>query len=298
MSVGVGNIRIEPADVVHEIEEQWLLTMVADQSDSFDGVHFQLATAGNTTPTHYVWFDNGASADPAPGGLTGIAVSYTTDDNAATMATNVFNDMDADGTFNVAIPTVGGSDILITNQATGACADTANVDTPINSFTQCQEGGTFDLGLLDGDISISFEETLFDVTAHQTGTTLRAKLRQGISAEISMVLKETDLDKLYRVFALNAGGAASETEFGWGDSRQGTNVIVQARRLHLHPVALDAADLSRDLVFWKTYMQPTSLTYSGENPNMIEVTFAAFLDENKNSEYNLFKFGDYTADIP
>ena len=94
------------------------------------------------------------------------------------------------------------------------------------------------------------------------------------------IKQEVFLPKLKEIFGNNTHTPSAGTElFGWGSSRQGLNTIVQARRLILHPVALGASDLTRDLCFWKAYPKPNSLTYSGENPQTVSVEFKLYRDE-------------------
>lgn len=62
--------------------ERSLVTMVADVAGSLGGKYFTVSTA------KYVWYNTGASADPAPGGafVTGIQVDITAGDDAKTIA--------------------------------------------------------------------------------------------------------------------------------------------------------------------------------------------------------------------
>jgi len=117
-----------------------------------------------------------------------------------------------------------------------------------------------------------------------------------------MVLKESDFAKYKEIFSASAGGAytpAAGTEiFGWGSSKQGRNTLIDARRLNLHPVASESADHSRDLTFWKAYAKPDSIVFSGENPQTLSITFACYLDSNKDSRVSFFCFGDHTQVIP
>lgn len=287
----VSNIRIEPVDVLWEIEQQDCVQTVADVSDSLDGKYF---TLGND---FYVWMDGPVAADPAPAGRTGIAVAYTTNDDANTIATKIATAVDANASFNA---TASGNLVTITRVGTSEQAPAADVDTGF-TITVTQEGGTLDLGLLQGNVEDTFEEQLLDITAHQTGTTILASVRQGVNATITTTLQETAVDKLKQLFSKTAGGThtpSGGTElFGWGTSRQGKNVIPQARRLVLHPRAL-GTDRSRDLTFWKAYPSPNSLVYSGEEVQTLAVEWRIFLDESKPKEISYFAFGDYTQLIP
>lgn len=287
---GVSNIRIEPVNVTWEIEQQDCVQTIADVAGSLAGTHFLLGD------DFYVWMDDGVAVDPAPAGRTGIAASYTQDDTAAAVATAIQTAVDGNINFSA---TVDGDVVTITAATTADVANAADADTGF-SFQTTQEGGSLDLGLLQGNVESTFEEQILDITAHQNGTTVISALRQGVSAEISLTMQETIIAKLRELFANTGGGAhtpSGGTEvFGWGTSRQGDNVIPQSRRLNLHPVNA-GADLSRDLTFWKAYPQPDSLTFSGEEAKVLEVTWNIFNDESKKAEVSFFCFGDYTQDL-
>lgn len=286
---GVTNIKIEPVDVLWEIEQQDCVQTVADVADSLDGKHFLLGD------DFYVWYNSsiGSEIDPAPAGRTTLEVAFDPDDPAATIATLTQVVVDADPNFSA---TVTGDVVTITAATTGDVADAVDVDSGF-SFQTTQEGGSLDLGLLQGNVDDTFEEQILDITSHQNGTTILAALRQGVSAEITLIMQEAIKAKLTEIFANTGGGKftpSSGTEvFGWGTSRQGENVIPQSRRLNLHPVNA-GADLTQDLTFWKAYPMPNSLTLSGEEAKVLEVGWRVFLDPSKDSRASLFIFGDYT----
>lgn len=290
------NVRVEPSDLTYEIEEKWCIETIADVSESLDATYFTMDTASTG---YYVWCDIGAAADPAPAGRTGLAATISANDTAAAVATAIQTVVDAHANFAAS---VSGAEVTITHIAEGDVSPTADVDTAF-VFTQLQEGGELELGLTEGDISVTFNESLLPVTAHQTGVTPLLDLRQGVIVEdITVAMQETDIAKLKQIFSKHAGGAETPsggTEVqGWGTSRVGTNTIVQARRLIFHPSNLAAADLTRDLCFWKAYLMPESIVYSGENKQIVNVKFKVYKDEDKNDVINYFIFGDHTQYDP
>lgn len=300
MSSSVQNIKIEPANAYWQIEEQSQVTCVADVSSSLANKWFKIGAGNNAAYTHYVWLNLGSGTDPSPSGLTEIEVTAAPNASASTIATAIAAAVDAISGFNA---TASGAVITIDRTVMGVSAGVEDGTAATGfTFVQCQQGGNLDLGLLDGDIEVAFEEKLFEVTAHQTGVTVLADLRQGVSATVSLVLKESDTEKLNELFAKAAGGShtpvAGTELFGWGTSKQGSNTIIQARRLVLHPVRLLAADLSEDLCFWKAYPLPESLTFSGENPKIASVSFKTYLDDSKPEEVKLFAFGDWSQLAP
>lgn len=298
MACTVTNIRLEPADATWEIEESWCVDTVADVAGSLQSSSFKLGKAGQTTFSHYVWLNlGGAGVDPAHAGLTAIPVTGALNITANALATAIQAAVDATSDFEA---TVSGNHVSIYCAAAGDSAGLEDVDTTF-TFTQSAQGGSHHLGLLDGDIEVNFEENLFELTAHQTGVTKIADLRTGVSAEVSLTLKESDSEKYKAIFTA-AGGTHTPvggTEvYGWGKSRQGSSTIVQARRLVLHPVRLDTAVKTDDLCFWKAYPMPDSIVYSGENPKVLSISFKCYLDEEKPDAVELFAIGDWSQYVP
>jgi hypothetical protein len=304
MSSSVQNIKIEPVNVFWQAEQQTEVVCVADVGSSLNNKYFKIASGvGGVGFTHYVWMNvDSAGVDPAVAGLTGIPVVLAEDASATAVATAVAGAVGAVSAFTA---TASGSKLLISNAAAAEAAKTEDAAAPNATgftFVEVQQGGNLDCGLIDGDIEASFEEQTFEVTAHQTGTTVLADLRQGVSATLSLTLKESDTAKLKEVFSKAAGGVhtpSGGTElFGWGTARQGSNTVIQARRLVLHPVRLPATDYKEDLCFWKAYPLPETLTFSGENPKVCAVSFKTYLDDAKPKEIKLFAFGDWSQLVP
>lgn len=300
MSCDATKIKIEPANASWEVEESWCVKALADVSSSLNNKWFKFGKAGQTTYSHYCWFNvASAGTDPAIAGLTAVAVAISANASASTVASAINTAVDALSDFE---SVVSGDEVeircAVAGESSGALDGTAATGF---TFTQTSMGGSLDLGYLDGDIEVSFEESLYQVTAHQTGVTPIAELRQGVSCEIALTLKESDTAKLKEIF-VSSGGAdtpSGGTEvFGWGKSRQGSSTIIQARRLVLHPVRLGSAVYTDDFCAWKAYPLPDSMTYSGENPKMLSLTFKCYLDADKPEEIQLFGIGDWTQYVP
>lgn len=154
------------------------------------------------------------------------------------------------------------------------------------------------LGFIDGDLSFATTEDLVDVTAHEEGTNILSAIRTGKSAEISMVLKETNTALVQYIFqqggALATASGAASASIGWGSSKDFTQVTAQAGKLVLHPVKNAAANKQEDVAAWKAYPVVDSFDFSGENPSTISVTFRVFPDLTKADEFRLFVLGDHT----
>lgn len=290
-----GNIKIQPRNAFWEIEEKVCIETLANTASALDGKYFKI-WAGGDSAKFYVLLDEGSAVDPAPAGFTKITATIVAEQSAAAVATAIQTAVNANANFTA---TVSGSTVNIVCEVAGDTTATLDVDTGF-TFTRVAEGGSIDLGLLDGDISTSFDETTYEVFAHQYGTTLLADLRQGVSVEVSLTLQESDSAKLKAVFARAAGGThtplAGTELWGWGTSKLGTSTVVQSRRLVLKPV--NAVDESETLCFWKAYAKPDSLVISGENPQTVSVTFKIYRDEGKPNAISYFSYGDYTQLVP
>lgn len=290
------NIRIEPVDVSWAIEEKECWDFTNATASGLGGKYVVLYNAAGTG--FYAWFDeNNTDVDPAPGGLTAIEVNYAAAALPSAIATAFAAAVGAATGFDAVV-----DDVYFVNSvrtAVGACTDSTvgNVGGLI-TLTKLQDGKNVYLGLLSGDVSVTTEEATLELTAHQSGTSVRADLRQGVNATVALTLQESDNALRKAMYTGSAGGAFTPgggTEvFGWGSLKQGLSTITDAARLILHPVALAAGDKSRDLCFWKAYPLINTLTFSGENPETMEIEFKCYLDDERPTGVNLFAFGDHS----
>jgi hypothetical protein len=84
----------------------------------------------------YVWYSVGSAIDPVASG-TGIQVSASTVDNAATVASNTASALDANANFNVSNSV---ATITIVNASVGSVVDAADVSASILSVSVTQQG--------------------------------------------------------------------------------------------------------------------------------------------------------------
>ena len=289
MSGSVSNVKISPVDVTWEIEEQICVNVQGAVAASLDGTYFNIYDASTT---YYVWFDlDDGSVDPAPGG-TGIEVDVATGDSESTIVSAIKTAVEAATGYTGRID---GTNLFLTLDTTDKVSTDAADGTSGLEVVVITKGSSTYLGLLDGDVEPSFSEDKLDLTAHQFGTSILAQLRQGNNAEVTLALKESNQALYKEIFGAGGGQftPSGGTElFGWGDNKQGANVIKNSRRLVFHPVANAVADKSEDLTFWLAYPNPDSIVYSGENFNLLNATFTTFLDLSKPKALRRFAFGD------
>ncbi len=285
-----GNIRIQTVNARWEIEEAFCLTAKGILSTDLEGKFLNFSDGA---VKYYLWFDeSGSAADPAPAGRTGIEVDVSAASSVALILAAIETAVEAATGYEGVID---GNNIRFDLDVTDEVLDApVDVDSGI-IVTRIVKGGNLDLGLLDGDVVPALSETLLDVVSHQTGLTVLSQLRQGLGVALPLVLKEFTTD-LYQQLITAAGDAftpAAGTElYGWGTSKLGANTIKNSRRLVLHPFNRDAADKSEDITVWLAYPNVESITYSGENPQMMNVNFTAFVDDRRPKEINILAFGD------
>lgn len=161
--------------------------------------------------------------------------------------------------------------------------------------------GATSMGFTQGDITITTEEQLVDVTAHERGTNVLDKLRTGKTMEISMTLQEFSTAIYDQMYGLEGGGAAhtpaAGTEVvGWGLAKDCTGISTEADQLILHPIK-NVGDLDADISFHLAYPMPSSMVFSGENPATMEVTWIILPDLTVDSDISWFIRGDHTQDL-
>lgn len=159
-----------------------------------------------------------------------------------------------------------------------------------------------DLGYTEGDIELSFEEQMTEVTAHQTGTVVLDHIRTGAAVgELTITLKEVSAANIEMLLVAGPGAATTPTAgtegLGYGIKQQFTSVVADAQKLVLHPVALDALTLTRDWAFWKAYPRLDSVTFSAENPQTMTITFLIYPDMTKISGHEYMTYGDHTQNF-
>lgn len=293
MAGNANNILVSPVNVLWRIEASEQLDF-AGLSDP-DGVYFTINSAKDATE-YYVWFNlDAGSVDPAPAGKTGLVVGVTTGDSAATIASAVQAVLDGEADFSA---TVSDTVVTVKRAAVGEVTDTADVDSGV-VVTICQRGKDFDCGLLQGDVAPSFAPSTFDVQAHQQGVTILSKLFQGIETlEVTTELQETTRSKLKELYKIWGGtftpGAGTEV-FGAGTGQIGKNMLTEAARLEMVPVNDQGSALSYNYNFMLALPVPETLTFSGENPRILSVTWQGFPNLSlANADTNALLVGDAT----
>ena len=299
----VSNIVIEPADLAWGSQHRVRYNTVV--GTSLGGKYFKFST-----PTYkgYVWYNTGASVDPAPAGYDEIAeVAILVGDSAAQIATKTAAAINAVDSTKLLHAAATSNCLLVEAKAMGAVVEAAAAGDSTFEVILQREGSLLQMGYTDGNIEIGTELGLFDVTAHQTGTELLGQLVTGSTVgPITAVLKETVAARLKEFIEVYGEAytpvvGTSPTEVsGWGalaGSKQFSNIANLGRKLVLHPTKNDASDLSGDIAFWNTFPNLTQLLISGEENRSVTVDFSVFLDESRVNEVSKFVYGDHTQNF-
>ena len=253
------------------------------------------------TTDFYVWYNTGASVDPAVAGKTGIEVAILSADTAVQVATKTAAAINLTSATNKihAKAKTDEAKVLVEVKGQGAPLSVAAAGTSLFTVTIVRQGSKLALGYLDGDVELTLSEDIFSIQSHQTGTQTIGGLRTGTTVgPISLTLKETVAAKLKTL--LEAGPAVEYTA-GVGDvvtgigslagSKQFSNTFSDAGMLVLHPTKNAATVYGEDFAFWLAYPKINALTFSGEADRKLTVDFEIYLDELRLNEVNQMVVG-------
>jgi len=299
-TTSVSNFTISAADVSWGRRERTCVTSIV--GTSLDAKSFNLdapASNGGASAAFYVWFDTGASIDPATAGRTGIQVIVDTGDTAAEVATLAVAAIDGNANFR-AIDNADGTFIIENTFFGDVTAATVDVDSSM-TFDQQRSGVGGDLGTTSGGVSAAFEITTIEVKADQTGEALRDKFITGTKATVTMSLLEMTAarwsDVVGSVSGDNFTPSGGTKLTGFGESRAYASMFDLSGELILHPTKNAASNKAEDLTFWLTAPIPSSYNFSGTDVSVMEVTFEALIDQEKETAINLFAYGDGSQDV-
>ena len=268
------NIIISAVNIKWRIESRALVDVSAESDP--DGTYFDLFDTNGATARVWYDLDSGSVAPSTPAGGRLIEVDVTSGDSSSVIATAAAAAIDGDSAFSASAT---GSVIQVDSAAVGEVTD-PDAGTSAAVITVCYKGKDFDLGLLEGEPSPTFEPQTFDVTSQQTGVTILSKLVQGFTANVETVLQETTLSRLQELYSIYGEkftpGAGTQVA-GAGTGQIGKNLIVDAARLEFIPVNSNlSAELGYNYEFALAIPVPGSLVFSGENPRTLTVTWDAF----------------------
>lgn len=258
--------------------------------------------AANTNAKYYVWYNTGASSDPAIPSATGVEVAVLVGDSAAQIATKTAAEL-VGLTTVVDSAAVDGNHISLILKTAGPAyvARDAIADAGKTGFTfQLKQAGwaQVDLGPTAGDIVLSVEESLQDVTSPQTGDFLLAQIRRGFTGSAEFELKDVSAAQLQRLMAFVGQSfvtddADSKVISGYGAGKLFTSKEDAATQIIFRPSnKVATADSSEDWTMPKAVLSLGELTFSAENEAVFPVTATPYLAEDMNSMANWLIYGD------
>ena len=303
--MGVENIKVEAMKVIYgtDVAQQEKITIRSGiVKSSLAGKYFNIyALVAGVIQRHVFWFDTTGS-DTAPtvadATLHEVDISAGAIDTVAEIANELKLVIDAMAQY---VATVSNNVVTVTHSNMGYAPSAHDAKQPLLvtnfGFEILVQGDSEDeLGCIEGDIEVSFEESFLDVTCHAEGTTPVAQLKNGVSSvEVTLNLQETTAEKLKKMFVKSGGSFIPEngTEvFGMGTFKNFENMFKYATKLRLHPVRLLDGDLSGDYTFHKAMPNLTGLTFSGENVFTLPITFKVYPAEGIDARVNYFSIGD------
>jgi len=277
---------------------------VDDVAGSLDSEYFDLNTLdkdGNEVQ-YYAWLDNGTtSVDPAIAGKTGIAISYSNGDNAATIATAFVAAIDGMSNKEVFILSEANGKVTYENVYVGPATAEDYSNAPALTFETLQEGFGGDLGGTNDGIELTVETQSTELKVNQKGELVLGEIFQGQLASVACSLAEMTKERWETVIGGVTGDvytpAGGTRLVGGGTSRLFKNLFDLGGRLVLNPIRLGASDRSEDVIFWKSAPKPESVSYSGTEQQGMSVTFTAYNDNSKPAEISLWAQGDWTQDL-
>lgn len=298
------SILLSAADVVWGRQQRTCVEVLSQAAGAYDGTYFTIeapASDGGASGAFYVFFDlDNSSVDPAPGGV-GIEVDVTTADDAATIAAALVAAVDANANFNAVIDPNNPVQVLIDSAFVGTVDNAAaDVDTTLDIQTVV-EGVGGDLGKTSGGLEISFEQETIDITADQTGGVILDSVIRGAAVTVSMSLLEMTPARWKTVVGSVSGdsytpGGGTEV-VGYGESRVYQSLFDLGGVLKLHPTRFAASNKTYDITLFKSAPVPSSINFSGEEPQLMEVEFRGLANREIQEAINILGFGDSSQDL-
>lgn len=291
------NVKIEPVKVWFAQQFQACLEFLANGSATYNNKYWTLdASIAN----YYIWYNyNSTGVDPLVAGRTAIPVAVAVNATKAAIAASTLAAINAvTGLKAVADPRNTAK--IMVKVLSYNVAGAAAIGTMTGALLEIEAmaSGFFqDLGFSDGDLEVTLDQLLVDVGAHQAGAEIIAAIINGMNVELSVALKEVTEENLALIIDDTTGGTFTSglNEYrGYGSGQNSRNVLDRAARLILHPVRLADTVYTSDLCMPLAYPKLESLLFSGENPQLLNLTFRVFRDEFLNSAIDKVFIGDHT----
>jgi hypothetical protein len=310
--MGVENIKVEAMNVIYgtNLEQKEKITIrsgILKASLAAKYFHLYAVNLSGVISKHVFWFQvSGTDLAPSLSDATlhEVDISAGAIDTIPEIAAELASEISA--VAGVYSATSSNNVIEVEHSVVGFAPSAHDAKNSLKKtnfgFEILEQGDTEDeLGCIEGDIEVAFEESFIDVTCHAEGATPVAQLKNGVSSvEVTMNLQETTKEKLKKMFVKSGGSFIPDggTEvFGMGTFKNFENMFKYATKLRLHPVRLLDGDRGEDYTFHKAIPNLTGLTFSGENVFALPITFKVYPAEGIDSRVNYFSIGDGSQNL-
>lgn len=282
--------------------------LINGAATTLDGKYFtvDVPTSADfgTSTEYYVWFDlDASSVDPAPAGKTGIEVDVVTGDTAALVAGKLQVVLEAHADFRSSIDSAdsSGATVIMEAEFKGPVSNVAVDVDSLATITQRRSGLGGDLGKTSGGIEVTMETNSVVINSDQTGGLVLDEVLTGQTVEAGMSFLEMTAARWETIVGSVTGDVYTPSGgsklVGFGESRLYSSLFDLGGELVLHPTRLPASDRSKNITFWKSAPKPASVNFSGEEPQVMEVTFSALADSSVQESIRIMAFGDNEQDV-
>lgn len=270
------------------------ITFVDDTSGDQSGKYFDLNVIDYdySEKKYYVLLTDGSASDPAPAGKTKIEVSFTQDDDAATIA----------AAFQTAL-----ASILVRTELVGAALEVQNAFVgPITEEVNTNASGlTFEVGAIGsggyigqtGESELTTTVELLPLTDDAQGSVAQSEMIIGYGAEITIPLREMTTERWKELVGKVAGNNVTidaKDIVGYGTKKLFQSMFDYSGRLVGHPVRNEMTNIDEDIVMLKTAPKLESINFSGASVQEASFLFSAYKDANAVEEINLLARGDHS----
>jgi len=311
--MGVENIKVQPMVAFYgedKFQKEKIVISPATTKASLAGKYFHTYVTSllGVITKHVFWFDT-TGTDVAPvlpdATLHKVDISAGTIDTVAEYATELASAIAAvAAAFSAAVATNNVIEFTHTVKGYAPAAHDAKNSLKVTNFgfqLLVQGEVEVEIGCVEGNIAVAFQETFVDVKCHDNGATPVAQLKTGVeSVEVTMTLLETTQAKLKAMLVKSNNSFIPDggTElFGMGTYKTFENMFKYASKLRLHPKGLLAGDKSEDMNFPKAMPNLTGIDFSGEEVLKLPVTFKIYPAQDLDSRINFWFYGDGSQNL-
>lgn len=272
------------------------ITFVDDVAGSLDGEYFDLNGIGNDYEEnkYVVLLSDGTTTTVAglPATTTLITVTYTADDDAATIAGLAQTAIEA---YEFRTELVGAA-LEVQNHFVGAVTTEVNTNASSLTFAVGAVGFGGYLGQ-NGEAELTTTTETVQLVDDAQGTVVQDEIITGYQIELSVPLREMTTQRWEDLIGAVTGSTVTidaEDITGWGTAKLYDSMFAYSGRLVLHPVRNASSVINEDITILNTAPILESLNFSGGSVQEGSMIFRAYKDANANEGINLCARGDHT----